>query len=403
MREWLNEHPRVRRWGLIMLVVLIGAGLRVLMATDMRVDYDEDEYLITAAVIRQEMEEGDYDDITNIEKNYEHPPLSKIVYATALEEEEVDDFPTQFARFGRQPLPEDSLEQARLVAVALGALSILVVAVWSRLAALVLALQSLHVHFTSTAYLEAVPTLFATLAVLFYSQAFERGWPGDGQPHRPRRRMVFLLLSAAALGIAVAGKYPYALVGVAMLLHALFIHRRYLLRAGVWLAGWGLVSLLVFFIFNPYIWFDPVERLASQVDYHQDYADNYEAKNPEMVAGLKFISQMAIPHQHLHHLLEPHVIFPFAILDVIFLIGVLPGSLILLRQRSVVGWWLVVGLLFLLVWDVQHIQHKMLIIIPYCIASAAGWRWIVQRAWRYFRQPPAGRGQSAELWQGAAS
>jgi hypothetical protein len=87
------------------------------------------------------------------------------------------------------------------------------------------------VKYTSQAYLEAVPGLFALLAVLAFERA-RRGASGAGQG--APFQLVPLALSGALLGLTAAGKYPYGMVaGLAFLPFLLWYARA---RGRVWAA-----------------------------------------------------------------------------------------------------------------------------------------------------------------------
>jgi 4-amino-4-deoxy-L-arabinose transferase-like glycosyltransferase len=227
----------------------------------------------------------------------------------------------------------------------------LVLGLVSPLAGLALAVASIHAHFSSVAYLDALPTLFTALAVVLY----ERG-------HKKR---AWFWLSGICLGIAVAGKYPFALVGAVMLLHAVSIHPR---RAAD-LARWGVLAVAVFFVLNPYLWPDLVGRLAGQLRYHAEYTQRPVVHHHALAPA----QQMLNPRDHLEHLFDPGTNFtlPTAVDRTLFALAV-PGLALLLKRRSIYGWWFAFGFAFLVLWPSQWVQHKMVIMVPFSVAASVG-------------------------------
>ncbi len=128
--------------------------------------------------------------------------------------------------------------------------------------------------------------------------------------------------SAVCFGIAVASKYPYAIIGVALLAHALYF-RHYTVRQ---LFLWGLLAITVFFVLNPYLWPDPVEPLEGQITYHRDYSE----KRSEDYRPDKPLAFLANPRRYM---LSFQMVMPRAINTVIVglaLLGIIP----LLKERT---------------------------------------------------------------------
>lgn len=358
----------------IILVVLFGLGLRLWLASTLESDWDEDDYLAPSAYFRRAFDAGDFAAVTDQTLNPEHPPLVKILYAFALDGDELDQFPAVVPRFSREPQPPDSLRNTRLQSVIFGALAIGVTALVSPLGGFALSIQSIHAHFSSVAYLDALPVLMTALCAFLYTAA------GSSKQHR----WLYLLLSGVCLGVAVACKYPYAVMGVAVALHLLFnpvkpaesswliTLRQRVMR----LVGWGSVALLTFFLCNPFLWSDPIGRVMWQLTYFRDYAED---RLPDY-RPLRPLEQLYTPREHLRHLLPETQFAPLTITDPLLFVLAIPGALILLRRGTVYGWWLVIGLAFLMLWPTQWIQHKMLIVMPYSLAAAATLETAVQYA-----------------------
>jgi len=359
MAQWLISH---RRLGLLTLFValLMGGAWRWVYLSETLEDYDEDNYLSAAGTMRRHMDAGEWGQLSHVTNNREHPPLIKWMFALTLDADEVDDLPPpEIIRKGsRLDLPDNSLRAARLQSYVWGMATLLVVGLTNPLAALVLGGQTVHVHFSSVAYLDAWPTLFTALAVYLYTRM-----PAPSEKTPPR--WLLWAVGGACLGASVAAKYPFALVGVAVVAHALLIQRFPLSR----LALWGAVSLVVFFALNPYIWPDPVGRIREQLTFHSEYAE----RQHESHSLLTPYNQLINPDDHLPENMKGGL---FIATDrLIFALAWL-GLIPLLRARSVYAFWLVLGMLFLMFWNTQWIQHKMLILVPYSFSAAAGALWL---------------------------
>ncbi|NDJ87045.1 MAG: phospholipid carrier-dependent glycosyltransferase [Chloroflexi bacterium] len=365
-----EKHPRLLRFALIALVVIFAGGIRLAMALSLSEEDDEDEYLIAATRFHAAYEEGSLRAVTQVDENREHPPLVKMLYALAIEDDELDEMPTERVRSTAPELPDDSLLNARLQSVAFGTLAVLVVSLISLPAGLILALHSIHVHYTSVAYLDALAVLFSTLAVVFYSRTIQPRQEIHTDEREGGSRLRLWILSGLCLGIAVAAKYPYAFVGVIMAAHALY--SRVPLRK---LLLWGIASLLIFFVLNPYIWPDPVSRVQDQLFFHQDYA----VENGDRHHILGPVRNLSDAWKHLNQVMDSRWMVIFQALDLILLALVIIGAMNTLREPSILVWWFFGMMAFLMVWPTQWPQHTMLVIVPYSFVAATGLEWLAHR------------------------
>lgn len=350
--DWLTRSGSGRL--LAALLITLGAGAaRFTAAALFPPDWDEDDYLAAAATYRSLIEAGDVAALPDVAINFEHPPLTKLVYALGIDPRELADFHLEIPRFSRWQQPPHSTAHARAQSAAFGTLTVLAVALVAPLSGAMLSAQSIHLHYTSVAYLEALPTLLSALAVIAY--------------HTHKRGAFWL--SAGLLGAAVAGKYMYGLAGVAILLHWLLFARTYRLPSRLArLMGWGLLALTVFLALNPYLWRNPVERLRGQLGYFSEYASWYTDRH----TFTRPFEEMIAPDIHLKDLMQPHQIAPLKVSDVALGALALPGAVVLLWRRSVWGIWLALGFAFMSVWTAQWAQHRMVIVVPYSFAAAAG-------------------------------
>ena len=355
------------------ILVIIGGAFRVYFVQNSLDDWDEDEYIIAAKSFRNLYDAEEWSKVPEVTTNKEHPPLVKMLYAFTLDEEEFDQIPRNHFPGTRAepPLPRNSLENARLQSVAFGVLTIFIVGWISPLAGVVLVFHTLFLRFTTAAYLDALPTFFSALAVIFYTRASLGQLSSSNTVTKIIRKFpnTYWFLSGACMGIAVAAKYPYGLIAVILVLHAIF-SRYNLLK----IATWGVVALIFFFIFNPYIWSDPISRVDEQLSYHADYAE----RNGEQHNYLKPFEQLVTPRQ-IRHRQSDFPFLPFQIFEIIVLGLAAIGLVVLLRYKSVMGLWLLIGMIFLVLWSTQWVQHKMMIMVPYSFAAAAGFQWLNQK------------------------
>ncbi len=339
-------------WVVFGLALLLGVGLRLTFALDSTEDYDEDDYLAAA---RAFYESDGLTDYPNVDNNTEHPPLVKIFYSWTLDPAEIDQIPRNVPRSSLNDLPPNSLRAARLQAVLVSGLALVLVGLFSPLAMLGLAVSSLHVHYGSLAYLDPFAVLGVTVAGLAFVYSLQAN---------DRARWWAFGLSATAFGAAVAAKYPFALVGVVLIVFAL-VYRHYKL----WhLVAWGLWAIAIFFILNPYLWVDPVDRVYGQLSYHDEYTERYAAPH-------RYDKPLNYLTTHADHIVHWRSHPAFILSDWVLFLAAVPGTIVLLQRKSFFGWWLVGGLLFLSMWQTQWRQHLLLIIVPYCYSAAVGLTW----------------------------
>jgi hypothetical protein len=273
---WLREHPQTLRIGVLIAWLVIGGILRIHVAQIVPEEVDENNYLAPAVDFRRAIDRGNWEDITQVERNFEHPPLVKLLYSLTLDQQELNHLPEDFAGDFLKQMPR-SLENARWQAVVTGMVSIIGMTLLSPAAGLVMAIQSMLVYYTGVAYLDALPMMFTVLMAWFYTR-------------QPQHKADFWL-AAVCLGAAAAGKYPFAFGGIIIVIHALF-YRLVPMRD---LILWGLLALGIFFWLNPYLWTDPIGRLTEQLTFHQDYASgrNYSLHIPWQ--------QMIFPRQDIRY------------------------------------------------------------------------------------------------------
>ena len=194
----------------VLLVTCIALALRLRAVERLPIDYDEDDYLLASQHYAHAIAAGDWAEIVNYDYTYEHPPLPKLVYGVAiLPLPRVPEIPQRSTSAPpADSLPETHFHVARLTAATVGTLQVFALAILNPLAGLFLGIHTWQIKYTSQIMLEPLPSLASTLAVLFYvkyaKSRAERQWNG------------WLFLSAVALGVTAASKYPYCIAGLAV-------------------------------------------------------------------------------------------------------------------------------------------------------------------------------------------
>ena len=162
-------------------------------------------------------------------------------------------------------------------------LEVLALALVNPLAGLFLAVHTFTIKYTSQVMLEALPALTSTVAVLAYARS-KRRWNG------------WLVLSAVALGLTAACKYLYAIAGMVVVIHWLWVTLPARASAAPrrWRAGWGpyccggLLAVAVFSIADPFLWPAPVERLRDSVFFHGEYTQSERCSRPTIRCGSRW-------------------------------------------------------------------------------------------------------------------
>ena len=374
----------------VLIVTLVSCGVRIYAAQRLDVDYDEPVYLSAAVSYANYMRAGDWKMLAWNEHAYEHPALYKILFGVVLLTQQ------PLERLPDNDLPRlapiSSTEAGhwnivdRYLSVFWGTLAVLALAVVNPLAGLFLGVDTLSVKYTSEVYLEALPMLGSLLCVLAYGRWFAKV---SAQPNVPRRHLLWLILAAVFLGIATASKYIYGIVSVAILIHFVvaLAQKKLPARFAWYIGGWALLSLLMFFIFDPYLWPHPLGRLMKSIVFHETFQDSrlvLQAHYP-FWQPLRWLSAFSSFYN-----LHPRQAFLIDIDTAIFVLAVI-GLPALFRKAPLFFYWLVVALAFLLVWETKWPQYTLILLAPFCLSAAYGlstlWDLTQRVTARYRRQP----------------
>ncbi len=343
----------------VLVVGVLAFTLRLRAVDQLPIDFDEDDYLRAGLEYTAIIEDGRWGDL--LETNYrpEHPPLQKIAYGVSMlglsDVPEIPDLPVDAPP--ASDLPEEHLDRARTTGALFGTFTAVLAALLSPLAGIFVAIHTFTIKYTSQVMLEAIPAFFAAASVLAY-----RRWTKVGANR-------WLWASAALLGLTAASKYNYAIVAVPILLHWWLGHRGELHPWRPWVSPallWGGLSLLVFFLFDPYLWPDPIGRLWSSVTYHGSYATGAQVEQAAYPFWQPLVWVSGSVPWH------PGV---FAVsFDLIITALAAVGLPRLWKQERLMALWLLVGFGFLLVWPTKWPQYVVTIVVPLSVAAGVGAR-----------------------------
>ena len=351
---------RVLALVLLLLAVLAATWQRARAIERLPPDFDERVYLPVAYRYAEMMAGGRWGEVAAYRENFEHPPLVKLLFAAELLASGTPEPEWKKARVGR-PIPEDAVPAFRRTRWLSGVTGILQVALTGGVhpvGALLLAFDSYHVKYTSQAYLEGVPGLFAILAVLAFERA--RRGTGQGTPFR----LGPLALSGVLLGLTAAGKYPYAMVvGLAFLPFLAWYGR---VSGRVW-AALVLPAMGSFLLAQPALWPNPPGLLWESLTFHWHYSHS------------EHVVRSALPwYQPLYHLTHAtptqwhRDVFATGANAWVLLPLAAIGARSTWRERPVWAVWTAVALVFLVLWPTKWAQYLLLVLPPLSVCAGMG-------------------------------
>ncbi len=352
-----------RRSYSIGLIVLLSILLHAWSVWLLPVDFDEPVYLQVGADYAKSLKSGDISGLVNYQGNLEHPSFVKLLYSLPYLLTDV------------RPGSQTDLYIARSISALFGVLAVLLVAIIDPLAGLLYALHGMSLKYTSQAYLEAVPMFTCFLSIL----AFKKAQEGDRK---------WLWISAIALGVTAASKYTYLMV-VVVLIFLVFQYRNIGWKPLLMAAG---LSVLVFLLFNPGIWSNPIQRLFQSLLFHTQYAQGTHVQSVGYPWYQPFVWLFSSPPWH------PQVYF-FILLDgLIFGLAILGFYFEICQKRIWLLVWFITGILVLLVWPTKWPQYTIILAPVTSLAAATflrkGYHFLRHQEsyWNYFEailpQPP---------------
>ena len=383
-------------------VGLIALALRLHAVNVLPVDFDEDDYLRAGQQYAAGIQAGDLGVFVRDNYRTEHPELSKIVTGLAIAPlppaAEIPDRPTTAPP--ATDLPADLLTAGRTVQAIFGALTALALGFLSPLGGLLLAIHTWSIKYTSQVMLESVPAFFALVSVLAWTAARRAGVAGGPGAHGDgadgdtgprwfagaRWGRFFLVLAAIAFGLACGGKYLYGVAGLAILADWLWRTRPGTWRRPAalarWLApaaGWILVAVIAFLAVNPYLWPDPIGRLADSIRYHGGYATSQAVEETGWPAWQPLVWLMGSVPFH------PTGTFLIAI-DLPITILAAVGFRRMWAHRRVFALWLLIAFAFLVVWPTKWPQYLLVLSAPLSLSAGYGARMALEPVGRWVRR-----------------
>lgn len=341
------------------VVLFIAWSLRARAVDKLSIDYDEDDYMRAGQEYAHLIRTSDWSGF--LETNYrpEHPPLAKIAYGVAFsflpERPLVEDvaITAQPAR----SLPKDLLQAGRREAAGFGTLTSVLLAFVNPLAGLLLATHTFTIKYTSQIMLDGLSALLSLSTVMAYIR-YKKG-----------SRTTWLVLSAVLLGLAADSKYLHGTVGFAILVDQLLERRESIFekkfKTILPILGWGVLSLIVFFAANPYLWTDPIGRLQESFNSvaYTVTNPNVESANFPLWQPLIWLSMSpTIWHEN---------VFVFAP-DLFILLFAIAGFTRLWKKERVYALWLGLSLITLLLWETKWPQYILILTAPLSLAAAEG-------------------------------
>jgi hypothetical protein len=359
----------------VFLITILAGVLRIYAAKNLYGDGDEPVYLKRAMDYSNFIRSGNYGMLASYDLTYEHPALYKILFGAALL------FRRPMTSFSTKQLPSDQLVSTspaaiwimtdRYVSVVFGTLAVAALTLISPLAGLFLAVDTLSVKYTSEIYLEALPLLTSLLSAMAYLRWFERV---SKNPPETRLTNLWLAGSALCLGLTAASKYIYCVVGIVIIFHFVLalLQRQISPRFVVYFMGWAFLSMAVFFLFDPYLWPDPINRLRQSIEYSVNYSQSdhvvsYQYPFWQPIEWLWAFSSNVSGNFSLN----PRSAFIFDLDAPIFMLALL-GLPRLFRQKRFFFYWLVFGLIFLFAWSTKWAQYTLIVLVPLSMAAAEG-------------------------------
>ena len=347
----------------VVVIFVLAIFLRLRAAELFPTDFDEDDYLRAGQLYAQHIAAGDIASIVNERENYEHPPLSKLIFGVLLYFGNDYNHPVIALKgnVNGAPAIADRAHSLRVFNATVGALTAGLVAVVDPLAGLLIAVNSWHIKYTSEAMLEALPCFFAALTLLLLRRSKRNG-------------DAWWWIAAVALGITASGKYLYAVGAVAALIWMLWRNRRSWKLALAWVS----VALLAFYIFDPALWLNPVERLLESLAFNTDYATGQQVQQSGYGWAQPLVWLLAaVPWPVPNH---PEV-FPL-LLDGFFALFALFNLKRAWNNDRLLVLWIVVNMLFLFFWPTKWPQYIVALTVPVSLVAA---NWLQRRgevAWQ---------------------
>ena len=332
-----------RRRYTIGVIVFISVLLHGWAVWQLPLDADEPVYMRAGREYAQRISSGDLNGIINYSENREHPPLVKLIYSIP------------YLLKGDSPPSQFEFYTNRAISALFGVLQVLLISLVDPLAGFFLAFHSYTLKYTSQVYLEALPLFTSLLAMLSLRRALAQK-EGD--------RVPWWWISAAAFGVMAASKYTYLMMAIPAAF-LVFTQGKVNWRR---LAGYVLMVLAVFWVLNPYLWNDPINRLVDSLFFHARYTQGFDVTraNYPWFQPLIWIATAAPWH--------PGVFFFLTLDEFIFWAGMV-GTVFFIRKQPWLVVWFLSNFAILLVWPTKWPQYSLILIPALCMLASGLLRW----------------------------
>ena len=363
----MNRSRFFLRLLVVALVFFVAFALRSRAADRLSIDYDEDDYLRAGQEFAHLIRTSDWRGFLDTNYRPEHPPLAKIAYGLSLlhlperafaDDVAITDPPAPY-------LPPDQLNAARTEASIFGAIAAGLLALFNPLGGLMLAIHSWTIKYTSQVMLDGLAALMSLATVMAYVQYKKK-------PHAG-----WLIASAIFLGLAADTKFLHGTVGFAILIDWMIASPRstdsaerparvsHFLRSLKLPILWGLISLLTFFVANPFLWTDPIGRLQTTLEAVRFTTTNSNVTNSGFVAWqqLNWLT-MSVPW-------PSNDAFVFLADTFIMLLAII-GFGRLWKKERVFGIWILLEIFILLVWRTKWPQYILIVTAPLALSAGEG-------------------------------
>jgi hypothetical protein len=351
------------------LITLLAAFLRFKAVKELPIDYDELTYLPDGFRYEEMIEKHKWAEIVAYDESMEHPAFNKLLFAIDLRIRNPKEPDWEPLSVGQKIPPADQAAffGPRLISAVGGTLQILITSLVNPIGGLMLALNTYHIKYSAQVYLEGIPGFMTLLSVFLFEFAVPKK-----DSHDVAHRWNMLMISAAALGVAAAGKYLYGIVGFVMLAFLVF-------RTRSWkpCVGFCFTALAVFFIADPFLWSNPPLKLWNSLTFHWHFAHSDHVKS----AGMPWFAPIV-------HLLRPAPtywhpgVFYTGIADRLLLPLALVGVVRALRERPIWVAWAAFGLIILLFWPTKWPQYILIVLPPLTVCAGFG----VQQIFQFFKR-----------------
>jgi hypothetical protein len=361
---------------------------RVVSVYNFPLGWDEGTYSRAAMRYSEKVLTFNWDEIPSILYNHEHPAFVKLMFSIPVSL----DGRESFSRFGWDTLNNASLAKEDYT-IFTGRMVSAVFSLWTvqavcylihPLAGFLLMIDSLAAEYGAQARLEAIPMLFSFLSIWFFNE-FLKSW----QVKNTRKTKWNLCSSAIFLGLTAASKVIYCVIVFAMMLvmlETLIRDRTRWKQMGIAMTSMAVLSLLSFYIFNPSIWYAPVDRLNMMLSFHEQYQEKADEIYPvwQPVAWVtRSVAHQSGRYFEKSPLAKAPQHFFFSCDELIFLLACL-GAADLFRKQRIFVYWFIFGMIFLFLWGTKWEQYACVVVVPICIAAYWGARraanWLVHTA-----------------------